>query len=462
MNRLSQWLTKHKQNGTQNTQGILNRCLEVLAKAVVYVQRNRKKLDPYAALLLALVPILQHYVGLVDNAATTVLILLLPYLGLRLLAVLPDFRLSSLRFAAFLIAFFLYKLVDHGTYFTEVAQVGLMCFFLICACWECIDTAALKKAAALISMLASAVLIVQYLCYYVLDFHLQMVPVSLLLEESAPWVLGAQTGKVAVTGAVSKLYRPSAFFLEPSHLFLYGFPSLFFTLFALKGNRKSLFAAMLISLGMVLCTSGMGIAVTVGAWGLYIALRNPEDGSFRLRNILRRQNLIMIGVLLGAVVLAVLFVPFVRNSVVRIFSNSEGSTAIDGRTEVAMITLRKMTLGQWIIGTSDSTAHLNFNMPGFMATAYKYGIIGIVLSYEIYVRGLFKLDMPYFWYCVILLAVSFFSAHTHGTFFMLFYVLLLKEGYRVSREPWIGQIKSLCINLYKKVIPLFSRHKDSR
>ena len=326
-----------------------------------------------------------------------------------------------------------------------------MCFYLLCMCQDVIDTKLLKNAAVTIAAAAGVVLLVQYVCYYVLGFHLQIVPDACLLEESGRWVAGVQTGTISVTGEVSRFYRPCAFFLEPSHLFMYGFPGLFITLFASPANRKTRIAALLISLGMVLCTSGMGIAVTVGAWGLYFALKDSDGDTFHLHNIFRKRNLIMSGALLGVCVLAVIFVPFVRNSVVRIFYNPGGSTAIDGRTERAMSALRHRMKGiQYVFGKADTIDALNFNMPGFMATVYKYGIIGVVLSYWVYVRGLFKLNMPYFWYSVILLVVSFFSAHTHGTFFMLFYVLLLKEGECVSQEAWIGEIKSPIVNLFKK------------
>lgn len=422
-------------------------------KVFSYVDAKKQIGDAIVAVLLALIPILQHYKGLVDCASTTVLVLLVPYLLLRLVPTLRSFRFSNLHFAVILIAYFIYKLFDHGTYFAEIAQVGLMTFYLVCLCQNCINTGMLKKAAIYIASLAGLCLLAQYFFYYILGFHLQMVPTSALLAESEPWVLGAQTGVVSITGKVSKLYRPSAFFLEPSHLFMYSFPALFITLFASEKSKDNKIAALLISLGIVLSTSGMGIAVVIGAWGLFVALGNPEDGSFRLHNIIRKRNLIMIGSLMGIVVLAIAFVPFVRNSIVRIFNGSGGSSAIDGRTEVALIVLKKMSFGQWMIGVADTLAGIKANMPGFMATVYKYGIVGVLLSYEIYVKGLFKLNMSYFWFTVILLLVSFFSAHTHGTFFMLYYVMLLKEGHDVSDEAWFLEIKEPVASLYAKVKP---------
>ncbi len=421
------------------------------SSAISYANKNASVLDPYVAVLIAIVPILQHYLGVINNAATTVLVLLAPYLCLRLIPTLRNFKLSNLKFVFVLMVFFAYKLINHGTSFSEIAQVGIMLFYLLCLSQDVIDTKSLKRAAIIVAMIAGIALLFQYFCYYILKFHFKMVPISCLLSESEQWVLGAKTGLANIKGQMGRLYRPSAFFLEPSHLFMYSFPVLFISLFSQENQKINRIAAIIISVGMVLCTSGMGIAVVIGAWILFFAFGNFKDGTFKIRNILCKRNLILIISFLAVVALAIAFVPFVRNSVVRIFTNSEGSTAIDGRTEVALITLKKLTPIQLIFGVSDTTKNFKFNMPGFMATLYKYGIIGVLLSYEIYVKGLLKFNMSYFWYTVIILVASFFSAHTHGTFFMLYYVFLLKEGYNNSCEAWISGITEPVGNLFKLI-----------
>ena len=424
------------------------------------------KLDPLVACLLACIPFLQHYKGLVDNAATTVLVLLLPYLGLRLLATLPTFKFSNLRFAVVLMAFFLFKVVNHGTRFMEIAQAGIMCFYLLCLCQQCIDTAMLKKAATAISVLAGALLIVQHLCFNFLDFHLQLVPVSALLPESEPWVLSVQTGIYGVRGIPNAFYRPAAFFLEPSHLFLYGFPILFVTLFSTEDRKQNPVAAIMVSLAMVLCSSGMGVLVVFGAWGLFFGFRDREPGVYRILNIFRKRNLIQTVCFVVLFVSAVVFIPFVQNSVIRIFVSEAGtSTAIEGRTEVALMTLKAVQeekledagngsrLGLFLFGTEDITGAFGYNVPGFMATWFAHGLLGVILSYEVYVKGLLMLKMPYLWFTVILLVVSFFSAHTHGTFFMLYFVMLLREGYNTSMRSREETLKGITRCLYGRTDP---------
>ena len=423
----------------------------------------RKYLDPVVACLLACIPFLQHYKGVVDNAATTVLVLLLPYLGLRLLGSLSSFRFKNLRFAVVLMAFFLFKIVNHGTRFMEIAQAGIMCFYLLCLCQDCIDTAMVKKAAIFISVLSGVLLIAQHLCFNFLNFHLQLVPVSALLPESDPWVLSVQTGTVGVNGIPNAFYRPSAFFLEPSHLFLYGFPMLFLTLFHPENRHKNIAAAAMISMAMILSSSGMGVLVVFGAWGLFFGFRDTEPGVYRFRNIFRKRNLIQTVCFVALFVSAVVFIPFVQNSVIRIFV-SEGtmSTAIEGRTEVALLTLEEALetaleaaeggskLALVMLGVEDITGAFGHNMPGFMSTWYAHGLIGLILSYELYVKGLVMLKMPYLWFSVILLVVSFFSAHTHGTFFMLYFVMLLRDGYNTSMRSREETLQNISRFLYGK------------
>ena len=114
-----------------------------------------------------------------------------------------------------------------------------------------------------------------------------------------------------------------------------------------------------------------------------------------------------------------------------------GSTAIAGRTERAISLIRyRMKGDQYIFGVSDTVGDITFNVPGFFNAMYRYGIIGVLLSYAFYVCcALFGKGFSR-WAAIIILVTSFFSAHTHGTFYMLFYVLMLMDGVaRKSNKP---------------------------
>ena len=87
----------------------------------------QRKLDLLVAILLACIPFLQHYIGLVDNAGTTVLILLLPYLLLRLVATLRTFKFSVLQFPLILMVLaFLFSDASSSIQFTETIINGVL------------------------------------------------------------------------------------------------------------------------------------------------------------------------------------------------------------------------------------------------------------------------------------------------------------------------------------------------
>lgn len=396
--------------------------------------------DRIAAALLALTPILQHYQGLVYNAALTLLVLLVPYLLLRTVTRLGEYRSSNLGVVAVTVVYLIYRVVDHGTSMVELGQSGVLAIYMMAMAFGCVNVKSFCKVGLLISVLTSCLLLLQYIFFYLFRIHLQMVPTDLLLPSAEQWILGAQTGLAGVTGKMSDFYRPSAFFLEPSHVYIYLFPHLLLQLFGGKGKR-SLLTAALITMGLVLSTSGMGIAFAVGSWGLYFIFHNEKDGTFSFKNVVRKKNLIMLGFLLVAFALAFFFVPTVKRTVTRIFVTKTGVNAIGGRIDKALSGLKNMTFLQWIIGVEDTTHGISYNMPGIMAALYRHGLIGMTMSADIYAKSVYRLKLPFAMTGAVILVTSLFSAHTHSTVGMLYFVLILMYGFQTQqrREGWLAR-----------------------
>jgi len=409
--------------------------LEIKEKLHSFDQKHRKKIDCVAAALLALCPLLQHYKAPLFNAAITVLVVVAVYLCICMLPKLKNFKFAWLNLTLVLIIYQIFRVVNHGTTVSEVGQSGVFIIFLLALSMGLVDLKFLLKAAKVVAMIAAAALILQYICYYIFGFHLQMVPTSLLIPSAEQWILGAQTGKAGITGNLRRSYRPSAFFLEPSHAYLYMFPHLFLLLFSGKATRKNLLSALLITVGMMLTTSGMGVVAAVCAWALFAAIYDFKTGTFSLRNILRKRNLIAIGCVAVVLIVVVSTVPIIRGSFIRIVYNpSGGSTAIGGRINRALKLVAGFTPLQWIFGVADNTHGINFNIPGLVDALYRHGLIGLVLSYEFYVKGLLKLKLAYVLVAAVILVTSLFSAHTHSTVGMLNFVFILTAGYREMKE----------------------------
>ena len=416
--------------------------IRALANKVVTGVDEKKNIgDAIVAVLLALCPVFQHYNGIGFNLAITILVLATPYLFLRMLSKWGEIKLPQFSIVAVAIIYQIYRVIDHGTTLTEFGQSAVYIVFLMALALGCVNLKLLVCAAQLISLAASALLMLQYICFYLFGFHLQLVITSLLLPSAEQWILGAQTGLAGITGRLNDFYRPSAFFLEPSHVYIYMFPHLFVSLFGKGDFRRTVLPAVLITLGMVLTTSGMGIVVVVCAWGLYFLLHDEKTGTFSSKHIFRKRNLIMLGILVGLFVVAAIMVPPIRRTIARIFSTKTGVTAIGGRVSKALKSFEGMSVRQWIFGIVDTIRDVEHNMPGAIAAIYRHGLIGFVLSFEFYARSLFKQKLPYFLVSLVVIATSLFSAHTHSTVGMLYFTFILMRGYQTAGNGASGELK---------------------
>ncbi len=490
---------------------------------------NTNVVDVLVGLLLAISPLLQHYKGIGVNAGFIVLILCLPYVCLKLLFRFRNLPWKNALIALPLVLFQVYRVLAHGTTFMELAHAAVLCGYFVAIALGGINLKYVAHSAYWVAMAAGIGIIIQSICYYLFDFHLQLVATGLLLEESEAWIGLVETGLININGSVSAIYRPSAFFLEPSHMFLYLVPSLFLLLLSPEMNRVKRISAVVLSVGLILSTSGMGIAVVAGAWLLQLGFSNGKENLLRFKHFFNKKNIFRCIAFALVFVMIALSLPFLRYSVLRIFmgsravnemiaaeqakkepqttieeelkeepdktpteklpetqpvetpeqpsvdveklpqeeqpsvdveklpqeeqapsvdkesqtekepsveakpqtggSSNKGSTAISGRTERAISLIRyRMSGAQYLIGVSDSVDNIEFNLPGFFATMYKYGILGVLLSYLFYLCCAVFAKGPYRWMAIIILMISFFSAHTHGTFYMLFYVLMLMDG----------------------------------
>ena len=406
-----------------------------MRRVVVMLKISKKQIkpEPFIAFVLAVAPILQHYKGLYENAGYTAILIAAPFIFYKLFFVLKEWNFSTVqkdRLIALipLLLFLAYSAVNRGISFSRILYVGFFSLIYISIALYCVDFKRILKYAFYICCAATAVLLIQYVCYYIIRYKLQLIPVGLLHEESSRWI------ERSTSKTIGGFYRPSAFFLEPSHVFLYFFPNIAFLLFLPKINLRRKVAAMVLTMGVILSTSGMGIAVVAGLWAVYILLysaKGNRENAPQLSNLFSKRTLVLIAVFLCALVVAYFTIDVVQNTVNRIFVNDSGSTAIAGRVRRAINHVKKMSARDIIIGYSKDVAvsEFGFNRAGFFATLFKQGIVGIVLSYWFYLRGLRNVNSVNFWYTLVILFLSFFTAHTHGTFYMLYFVCFLMYGY---------------------------------
>ena len=445
-----------------------------MRRVVVMLKINKKHINPeaFVALIVVLAPLLQHYKGLYENAGFTAILLAAVFIFYKLFLAVKAGAFTKTQkdrlLAVIPILLFLgYTAINRGFSFSRILYAGFFGLVYIAIALDCVDLKRVLRYAFYVCCAATVVLLIQYVCYYLIRFKLQVIPVSLLHEESERWVERSTSTKIG------GFYRPSGFFLEPSHVFLYFFPSIAFLLFMPKMNMRRIISAMFLTLGVVLSTSGMGIAVAAGLWAIYILLysaKGNRENKPQFSNLFTKRTLIMIGIFLCALVVAYFTIDVVRNTVNRIFVNDSGSTAIAGRVRRTLNHMKKMSARDLIIGYSKDVAvsEFDFNTAGFFATLFKQGIIGVILSYWFYLRGLRNLHSANFWYTLVIVFISFFTAHTHGTFYMLLFVCFQMYGYATEGaqmpllpSEFTGKVKDKMVNLWQKLLLWFKSKRGN-
>ena len=280
------------------------------------------------ALFIALLPVLMMYkVPVVGIGVSTALIIALSFYSAAV--IFSDILRNGgrLRVSKLVLPFVIYLLyvVARSTGETvNMIQTLLIIVHILAFSLGAVNAAFLKKCTVTVAVAASGLTLLQTAFYYTFNIHLPCIAPDLCLDSLWYYRDSILTG-FQETG---NLYRPSAFFLEPSHLTQYAFVALLLCLFHGKRNIP---AAICISAGMIATTSGMGILLTAGIWFLFL-LESVRRSN--LSGKLVKLSLFALGSVL--VFLVMMQFGFFRSAILRIFSPIEYSqdsyNAIWGRT----------------------------------------------------------------------------------------------------------------------------------
>lgn len=231
-----------------------------------------------------------------------------------------------------------------------------------------VDNGALRRYIESFSVLAGSLVILQFVVHLIFGIHIPLIQPSWCLAEMDVYRSSILSG----INSVEKMYRPSAFFLEPSHLANYCSVGLVSALFMGEPNYKK---AIIISLGVVCSTSGMGIAVVAIIWAAF-----PFFASHGLtKTKIRRICLMGFGVVLVLLILS--HMPFFQNALDRILGSNAGQyNAIRGRTLYWKVYIAPLNGSElWLGKGFASLPEVYFT--GIMVLLYAYGITGTVLFY---------------------------------------------------------------------------------
>jgi hypothetical protein len=284
------------------------------------------------------------------------------------------------------------------------------------------------------SILASVYLIIQSISYklfnFILPWYIKWLPIHSETYLNADFDL-----------LFSRFYRPSSFFLEPAHFAAYVIPMLAFVLFyKYKDSKfKSILLAAIITVALLLSTSGGGIILASFLWGAW-SLKFIKGQNTYLSVL----KLILVLVIVFLVVLPVFNAELLVKSLGRLFSDNQLSSSniriVRGFSVFSMLPITYKIFGvgygnyaTYVIENSITTIYdLKGNSTWVNASAYILmgtGIIGFSTFLLLFIN-LFKNTKEYF---RILTVVVFISTFYSTNFLSISIVMLLAfilHGYK--------------------------------
>lgn len=317
------------------------------------------------ALLLAFLPIVMMYrtPGLSVGLSTSLIALGMIYAGCVI------YRYAYRVNLRFILPFSLYIIYAFfkGNAQSQLLSVAIF-VHLAAITTGAINGSFLRRVIEFLSMAAAVGVTVQQMLHVFWGIDLQMMYSSLMIDSLQ------HVGHSDILGESfsGKMYRPSAFFMEPSHLAQYCSVGLASCLFRDSAEIKK---ALLITLGLMMSTSGIGIVLVFAVWGWWY-LSKMENQT------LLSKALIFVGAfLLAGLLLAVLSqIPFFQQVFGRFWGTGDGDyNAIEGRTYVWMY-VEKMSGEDLLFGAGDENLPLGF-LTDFVKQLLAYGIIGCCLFY---------------------------------------------------------------------------------
>ena len=375
---------------------------------------RNKTIQKIFGLLIVLLPLLLPYkFPFTSYSITTILSLVLAVFSVVILWI----HRTRIRFFSilFLIVFLIYAISKSNSTIAISYLIAAIVFLTISTGY--VKPSQIRKYIETISVFATCVVILQTIIHYLLGRHIPFVLTSLCTED-----IKYQYYQLAGTGISDGHYRPSAFFLEPAH---YSQFCIFGLASCLLKKQLNIKKAIFISLGVVLTTSGMGIALTIVTWSFWAVVYN---WSWIKRHFLKFFCFLFASFL---IVLLLYQVPFVKFAVGRIIGTDGDMSAIEGRLFFWNSFFGELNAKSLIFGFGQSTLPTDAYFTGFMVYLWAYGIIGFVLfftaCFQLFVTS--KILAKYF--IMVFFVLTFFANQTNiaGIIFNLGIILALRKEF---------------------------------
>ena len=331
------------------------------------MQKKGNNIGRWYAIFLALLPIVMAYkFPGVESGFATVMIAL---------GLIPAFfiiirRLKYVNYAiVFLISMYLGYVITKAEGNSFLLPIAIV-IHIASISTGAVNAESLRKYIEKISVIAAICVITQQIVHLFLGFHIPLMAPDLLIDDLKDYSINILTGGAEV----ESMYRPCAFFLEPAHFsqyVIYGLGS------ALFRNPSRIKEALIISLGLIATTSGMGFVLTFGIWGWWYLIYYTKG-----KKIARIRSSIICGIVIVVILFLMMQIPFFAQIIAR-FTNDGSSeyNAIDGRLIFWGKLFEDQSLSNLIFGYGEVALEDDIYYTGLMKILYAYGIVGTFFFY---------------------------------------------------------------------------------
>ena len=245
-----------------------------------------------------------------------------------------------------------------------------------------VDERLFRKIIERVAVIAAICVFIQQLLNIGFGMKIPFVIGDLFIE-----TVKEQYWKLLSGEGASNMYRPCAFFLEPSHYSQYCILGLGSCLFS---NQPNLRKALVISLGILMCTSGMGLVATIAMWGIW-KFTQTSLGSL---GIIFKKSIIVV-LLLVISVFILDQISFTHNIISRLTADPESGdyNAINGRLWWWDAIFGNLGISDIIWGFGMENLPEDAYLTGFMKQLYCYGIIGCSFLFFFLINLIFRTSL---------------------------------------------------------------------
>ena len=324
------------------------------------------------SIIIALLPILAitkyNISGIyLDRLCLVLFSLITPFVSIKRGTILVDFKRTAI-----IIAYCLVVTANAFMYGTcgafGIVSIWLIIFIgLSQTIYTFGDFYIIKKVLLTVSAIAALVVIVQSIMFYGLGQYWTPIPKSIynpaIIEKYSTFLSSS-------IDLANGMFRPCGIFLEPAHMAEYCIIGLAISLFE---DNKNNIISILISIGIIFTTSGIGIALVVCVW-IYKAIRDRKSGN----SILRLHTIVILGVAVVGIII-VLNQIGVADILKYRFTFGNSGTGFSSRFSSVSQAFKGFGFFQCLFGVGFDKTNPMW-LSGLFSVIWQIGLVGLVLQ----------------------------------------------------------------------------------